>query len=281
MTDPVADQLTHILAVRQHRIQIFDGLGSPALGDHVRQRDEHFLSGSAQKIQHIRRIHRLVAAGDALVQNAQAVSYRTIRIGRDDPESRFGHLNADVLTDLLHPADQDIFRDPFEIQPQTPGKNGGRQLAGLRRGQNERHIFRGFLQRLQQGVEGLRGKHVHFVDDVDLVPSHRRRIVDAVAQLADVIDTAVGGRVDLHHIQEIAVTDGLTGRALAAGPLSLRRTVQTLGKQPRRGGFAGASGSAEQVSMAGGPGGKLILQDLRDMFLAQELVKHLRPVCAV
>ena len=48
----------------------------------------------------------------------------------------------------------------------APGENGGGYLVKLRGGQNEHQVFRGFLQDLQQGVEGGGGEHMHLVDDI-------------------------------------------------------------------------------------------------------------------
>jgi hypothetical protein len=44
-----------------------------------------------------------------------------------------------------------------------------RDLVRLGRREDELHVRRRLLERLQQRVEGLRGEHVHLVDDVDLV----------------------------------------------------------------------------------------------------------------
>ncbi len=58
------------------------------------------------------------------------------------------------------------------------------------------------FQRLQQGVEGRRGEHVHFVDDVDLVAPLVGGEVDLIAQVAHVVHAGIGGGVDLDQVEE-------------------------------------------------------------------------------
>ena len=281
MTDPVADQLTDILAVRQDFRQIFDGLGCFSLGHKIRQPGEDFLTGRSQKIQYLRGIYRTVPSGDALVQDAEPVPDGPVGVARDDPKGRIGDIDADITADPSHPLDQDHLRHPLEIQAQAPGKNGGRQLPGLRGRQYESDIFRRFLQSLEEGIESLRRKHVDFVDDVDLVPSCRGGIIDTVPQLADIIDAPVGRGVDLDHIQKGPVLDCLAGLADPAGTLALRKAVQSLGQQPGGGRLAGPPGPAEQVGVAGRAGSDLVFQDSDNVFLAEKLFEYFRPVRTV
>ena len=258
ITDPVADQLPYILAVRQHLCQEFYGLRGPAFGYQVGQPGEDFLAGCSQKIQHLRRVHRLVSAGDALIQNAESVPDGTVRVGRDDPQRSVGHIDADLTADPPHPIDQDRLRYPLEIQAETSGQDGRGELSRLGSRQNEGDVFRRFLQRLEQRVEGFRRQHVDFIYYIYFVPALCRGIVDAVPQLADIIYAAVGSRVDLHDVQERPIFDRLTGGALTAGTLSLRKAVQSLGQQPCRRRLARPAGPAEQIGMARRPGSDLV-----------------------
>ena len=59
---------------------------------------------------------------------------------------------------------------------------------------------RRLLEGLQQRVEGLAGDLVRFVDDEDLVAVARGPVADVLAQLAHLVDAAVGGRVDFDHV---------------------------------------------------------------------------------
>src|SRR3546814_16785358 len=61
-----------------------------------------------------------------------------------------------------------------------------------------------------QRVERLLRQHVHFVDQVDLVPAARGHVLRVLDQLAEAVDAGVGSRVDL---QQIAVAAGVDCQA--------------------------------------------------------------------
>ena len=82
---------------------------------------------------------------------------------------------------------------------------------GLGRRKDEEDAFRRFFQRFEQSVEGLRRQHMHFVDDVDFIMSRRRRKLHGFAQIADLVDAAVGCRVNLEHIHRRTVADAAAG----------------------------------------------------------------------
>ena len=64
--------------------------------------------------------------------------------------------------------------------------------------------WRRLLDGLEQRVEGLAGDLVGFVDDEDLVAVARRLVAHVLAQLAHLVDAAVGGRVDLDDVHGAA-----------------------------------------------------------------------------
>jgi len=79
-------------------------------------------------------------------------------------------------------------------------------------------------------------EHVHFVDDVHLVAAAGRPHGDVLPQLADLVDAAVAGGVDLHHVHVLPGGDRLAraSQALqgsAAGPLA---AFERLGVDPRQ-----------------------------------------------
>ena len=77
-------------------------------------------------------------------------------------------------------------------------------FVGFGRAEDELHVLRRLFERLQQGVEGLAREHVDFVDDVDLEPRPAGPHVDVLPQLADFVDAAVAGAVDLQHVHVVA-----------------------------------------------------------------------------
>ena len=99
------------------------------------------------------------------------------------------------------------------------------QIFRLRRGHHEDHFVRRLFERFQQRVGGFVGEHVRFVEDHDFVASAGGRVAHHVAQFAHLVDAAIGGGVDLNHVQRIAGGDFAAGIALIArrrgwGPLT-------------------------------------------------------------
>jgi hypothetical protein len=110
--------------------------------------------------------------------------------------------------------------------------DGLRNVLGLRRGHHEDDVRRRLFQRLEQRVEGGFGDLVRLVENVDLVPVARGGVAGRVAQFANLVDAAVGGRVDLDHVDGVALANldagvadaaWLRGGALASCPISVRQ----------------------------------------------------------
>src|ERR1039458_8442401 len=90
-------------------------------------------------------------------------------------------------------------------------------ILGLRGGQHEDDVVRRLFQRLEQGVEGGIGDLVGFVENVDFEAVASGAIAGGFAELADLVDAAVGGRIDFDDVDGIAGADLGAGVADAAG----------------------------------------------------------------
>ena len=149
----------------------------------------------------------------------------------------------------------------------------------LGRAEDELHVLRRLFQGLQQGVEGLAGEHVDFVDDVDLEPRAAGTNADVLTQLADLVDAAVAGPVDLQHVDVLARADALADVALVAGR---RRgalfAIQRLGEDAGGGRLAHAPRPGEQIGVAYAVAGDRVLQRLGDVLLADQLRETLRAI---
>ena len=61
-------------------------------------------------------------------------------------------------------------------------------------------MCRRLFQRLQKCVKSSTGKHVHFVDDINLIFLILWRILNRLSQVTNFINAVVAGSVDFHHI---------------------------------------------------------------------------------
>jgi len=122
---------------------------------------------------------------------------------------------------------------------------------------------------------------VDFVDNVNLEARAAGAILNVAAQFANFLDRVVAGTVDFQDVDVVAAGDGFTVFAFVAGcgGRSLL-AVQGLGQDASRAGFANAAGPGEEVSV----GDPVLLQgideSLRDMLLAHQIGKALRPIAS-
>ena len=139
------------------------------------------------------------------------------------------------------------------------------------------------FQRLQQRIEGGVGDLVGFVEDPDLVAVAGGTIARGIAQLANLVDAAIGGRVDLDHVHRIAGANLGAGIANAAGlghRMVLRAAVQRHGQNARDGGLADAAMPAEDVAVRDALLLDGVLQGAGDVVLPDNVSELLGPVFA-
>ena len=156
------------------------------------------------------------------------------------------------IGDLVEPLEDDLAGEAAEVVPLAAGDDGGENLLGLGGAQDEDDVAWWLFQRLQEGVGGLVGEHVGFVDDVDLAGRLDRGEVDLVPDVADLVDAPVAGGVQLDDVEQASLVGcgaEVTGVAGIAVPGV--ETVDGLGHDPGGGGLAGAPGPAEEVGVAG------------------------------
>ena len=95
-------------------------------------------------------------------------------------------------------------RERAKMKMLRAGANGIGEILGLRRGHDENHFVGRLFERLEKRVGGFVGEHVGFVEDDDFVASAGGRVTHHVAQLANLVDAAIGGGVDFDHVERIA-----------------------------------------------------------------------------
>ena len=143
---------------------------------------------------------------------------------------------------------------------------------------------RRLLERLQERVGGIGRQGVGLVQDVDAVAAKDGLLVDAIADLADVVDTAVGGRVELENVEGSAVLHGATRLALEArrDRRAIRvLAVERLAEDLRQRRLAGAARPGKEVRVAHAALLDCVGQRLHDVALADDVREVLRAVLAV
>ena len=70
----------------------------------------------------------------------------------------------------------------------------------FRSGQDKDGVRWRFFQGLQQRIEGRRRQHMHFINNIDLEATFVGDEINTVAQVAYIIDTRIGGRVNFYEV---------------------------------------------------------------------------------
>jgi hypothetical protein len=152
----------------------------------------------------------LAGAGldDGLVEQRLGVPHRALGGPGDEGEGLRLDPSAFGLGDGRQIRADHVRLDAAQVEPLTAREYGHRDLTDLRGGKDEFGVRRRLLERFEQRVERVRRKHVHFVDDVDLIAGLGGRITHSIEQLAHVVDLGATGGVDLEDIQMPALDNG-------------------------------------------------------------------------
>src|SRR6185503_16655021 len=169
------------------------------------------------------------------------------------------------------------------LESAEDGRGGRRDFLRLRRGEHEHDARRRLLENLEQRVPRLAREHVRLVHYVDLVACiGGRRVHRALPQLPRIVHAAVGGRVDLHHVEaRRAAPDAAAGLALAAWLARLRiGAVERHGEDARERRLSHAAWPAEEVAVRHTPALDRPLERRRDVLLHSYIGKALGAVLA-
>ena len=215
-----------------------------------------------------------------LVEDAQRVAHSAISLLGNHCQRLLFILDAFLLGHVLQMGDGILHRHAFEVVDLTTRDDGWQNLVLLRGGKDEDDVCRRFLKRLQECVEGLRGEHVHLVDDEHLVASYLRRNARLLHERLDVLHGVVRGSVELEDVVRPLLVESLARLAVVAS-LALvgrRQTVDGLGEDAGTSGLANASRSTEQVGMGELSTAHSILQRCRERRLSDDAIEGHRAV---
>ena len=274
----IVARFDHLLDDAEHRGRVtggerLDGVVEQALVGVAEQRDR-------QGVGHL----GVARAGHQLVEDAERVTDRAPPRAYDKLEHARLHLHLLPLAERGEVGLQLTGRHQAERIVVGARPDGGDDLVGLGRGEDELHMLGRLLDELEQRVEAFLRDHVGLVDDVDLVPGRRRRVERSLAQVTGVVDSAVAGRVDLDDVETAGATGGQVLAGLADPAGRGRRTfraVEAAREDAGTRGLAAASGPAEQVGVIGAVVAQGTLQRLGDVLLPDDVGERLGAIAAV
>ena len=144
----------------------------------------------------------------------------------------------------------------------------------------------GLFKCLQQRIKRVFGQHVHFVDDVNLIPRRNRSIAHCFNDFADIVDTGMAGGIHFDDIDMAPFGNGCARLALPTG-IDCRSAlpvgtdaIQRFCNQARGRGFPDPTYSGHQKGMCQPVAFDRIAQRLDHRILTDELRKILRTIFA-
>ena len=143
-------------------------------------------------------------------------------------------------------------------------------------GENKFHVAGRLLQGLEEGVEGLVGKHMDLIDDVDLIVSLGGCILALFPKEAHVLDAVVGSTVDFDDIHAGAVHDGAGDLGIVVGIRGRAALgIEGFGEEPGGGGLSGSPRTDKEKGMSDPLVFDGIGQGPDDMVLPDQLIELL------
>ena len=279
--EKLLEDATGIGAAGEARVEGSQRRGGIAAGNRPDQRADPLLAAGADDGMDIVDTDRAGARTEELLEERLAVAHAAGGTAGDQFEGAVGDRRPLGGDDLTEAAGDRRGIDGDEVEPLAAGEDRDRELLRLRRAEDELHVPRRFLERLQQRVEGLPREHVDFVNDVDFESSAGGADGDVLPQGADLVDAAVAGGVDLHDIDILPCGDRATVVAVIArlrrGP---GRAFEGLGEDPRGARLAHTAGAGEKIGVADAPRFDRPGETASNVLLADQLVEALRPVAA-
>ncbi len=207
----------HIEDFREHAVPVGALLGQmphrfeQRLGIAFDQRMQHVVDLTViQRTEHRPHItgHDLAfTEGNGLVGQAHGVAHRTVRRTAEQPEGVVFEryvLDPQYVGQVL---DHSLRGHVLQRELQAARQNRCRKFLWVGGRQDELDVGWRLFQGFQQGVERVAGKHVHFVDQVDLEAPSARRVLHVVQQLAGVLDLGPARGVDLDQIDKTPLVD--------------------------------------------------------------------------
>ena len=153
------------------------------------------------------------------------------------------------------------------------------EIFGARGGENEDNAFGRLFESFQQRVRGFVGELVRFVEDHDFVAARSGRVADHLAQLADLVNAAVGGGVDFEHVERSAGGNFAAGVAgvvgLGGGAL---RAIERFGEDAGGGGLADAADAGKNIGVRDAVRLDGVRERARDVLLPDDVAERLRAI---
>ncbi|MNK42965.1 hypothetical protein D3C87_616570 [compost metagenome] len=258
-------------------VELRKGCRDIAFDDVLEEIDDARTVGKAEHAAHRFGLHAAATMGNRLVEQGKAVTGGTLCSAGDHRQRLRIGLETFLAGNGGEQADEIGGADAAQVEALAARQNGNWNLADFGGREDEFHMFRRLFQRLQKTVKRLRRQHVHFVDDIDLVARRNRAVTHLLDDLANIVDTRMGGGVHLDHVDMPAFHDRLAmfaGDPKVDGRLvdGVGLVIQRAGENACRGRFAHAANAGQHIGLGNAAGLKRVGQRADHRLLADHQI---------
>ena len=239
--------------------------------DRVGQLEHRAASGDAERGCDITLGYVAAERRDRGFEHPFGVAHAAASLARKQAERRLFHLNLLARGEFLQARKRGVKRDTPEVVALQARQDRLGHLLRLGGRQDELDVGGRLLERFQQRVEGLVGKLMGFVDDVDFEAVARRPVAKVFDNRARVVDLAVGRAVDFDHVERASFANFDTGRAFPARFGSRPFfAVEAAGQDARGGSFADAADAGEEEGVRDTAALQCLTERAGDVLLAHQ-----------
>ncbi len=212
-----------------------------------------------------------------LIENRLGIAHSAVCEPRDREQSVVVGFHAVVFRDFAQARGDFFFGNRLKFETLAARRNRFQNFVGFRRRENEFDEFRRLFDDFEQSVEGVFGKLMNFVDDVNFVAALHRRIIAFLADLLGVVHAAVRRRVDFGNVRTRAGDDGAADRVVfRRSDARTVRAVECFGENAGGRRLSRAARTDEQIRVSDATGLNRVFQRADDVLLPDDFVELLR-----
>ena len=285
MGQQIAAEVSQVVTAHHYIVDDRERLGRLVLGDAFDDADQNVGAGHAQGQLDVVFLDLRAGITDYLIESRLRVAHRAFARARNLAQRVVGNGNLFRLGNQAQPFENFGGGDRAKLKLLAARKDCLRHFVAFGGGHDEDHARRRLFNRLQQRVEGVVDKHVHFVDDEDLVAVARRSKANrADDRFANVVNAGVRRGVDLLHVNRTAFRNfaarragiGVVRAAGRGGRLFRFVAIERFGEQTRGRSFPDAARAGKQIGVMQPLVLDGIAQRARDGLLSRDFFKSLR-----
>ena len=210
--------------------------------------------------------------GDHLIQQGLGITHTAFGGTGDGGDSGRFHRHIFSLGDQRKSFSDQLGGNGLQIKPLTAGNDRGQHLVHFGRGKNKFYVGGRLFDGFQENVPRHFGKHVDFVDDIDLVLAAHRTGKDIFSQFTHGLRIVAAGGVDFDDIKRTLLRHGTAVFTLTAGfAVHRRKAVECFGKNTGQSGFTDPPGTHKKIGVAGTVPGDRIAQRPHNVLLPHNI----------